>query len=209
MAFGQPGLRNARRDTRKYLTSALSDVLHLFMSTDANMAQRHGQVLAELSALGLELARDLQARALAADDVAVAADLGRAFHSVSRSVRQTLALEAKLQRDRQRQDREDRAETVRAEDARRQRRKAQVHAAVERCVWNEADGSEAERLLDDLDDWLDAELLSDDLPDETLDAHIARICADLGVTAPAPLAPPLSPPLGKGEAPQPPPPSSS
>ena len=160
------------------------------MATPAEKIERQDRILAELSELGLELARDLQARALAADDVVVAADLGRAFHSVSRSVRQTLALDAKLDRDRQRQDREDRIDAVRAHQARRDRRRDQVRAAVERCVWNEADGSEAERLLADLDDYLDADDLTDHLPDETLDAHIARICAGLGVS------PPLSAPEG-------------
>jgi hypothetical protein len=161
----------------------------------AEKIERQDRILAELSELGLELARDLQARALAADDVAVAADLGRAFHSVSRSVRQTLALDAKLERDRQRQDREDRIDAVRAHKARADRRKAQVRAAVERCIWNEAEGSEAEHLLSDLDDYLDADDLTDTFAGgDPIEAHIARLCADLGVTPPTP--PPFSSPGG-------------
>jgi len=51
-------------------------------------------ILAELSELGLALARDLQACALAADEASDKADLSLAFQRTSRSVRQTLALEA-------------------------------------------------------------------------------------------------------------------
>jgi hypothetical protein len=103
---------------------------------------------------------------------------------VSRSVRQTLALEAKLERDRQLQDRDDRDDARRAQEARVSRRKAQVSAAVERCIWSEAEGDEAERLLDDLADRLDEEALYEAFGEDPVAAHIARICADLGVTPP-------------------------
>jgi phosphoglycolate phosphatase-like HAD superfamily hydrolase len=153
------------------------------------MRERQERILAELSELGLALARDLQARALAADDTAEASELGLAFHRVARSVRQTLALQSRLERDRQRAEREDRADVQRAETARAERRRAQVKFAVERCVFSEADGSEAERLLDELDDRLEEDTLSDAFAgDDPIEAHIARICADLGVEPPRPLA---------------------
>jgi hypothetical protein len=157
------------------------------MATSSDKRARQERILAELSELGLALARDLQARALAAQDVAEASELGLAFHRVSRSVRQTLALEAKLERDAQRADREDLADAVRARTARADRRRAQVRIAVERCVWSEADGPEAERLLHELDDRLEEAALSDDFTGEDpVDVHIARICAELGVEPPAP-----------------------
>jgi hypothetical protein len=56
----------------------------------------------------LTLARSIHGRALAAEDDKAASDLGLAFHRISRSVRQTLALEAKLERDQRREAREDR-----------------------------------------------------------------------------------------------------
>ena len=73
-----------------------------------------------------------------------------------------------------------------------QHRKAQVRMAVERLVWSEAEEDEAERLLADLDNLLDEESLSDGFTESPLEAHIARICRDLGLSpwpdgaAPAP-----------------------
>jgi hypothetical protein len=52
--------------------------------------------------------------------------------------------------------------------------------AVERSIWNEAEGAEAERLLDELDDLLDEEALSDAFTEDPVEAHIARIRDDLG-----------------------------
>ena len=53
---------------------------------------RHGRILAELAGMGLELARDLRERALAAETAEEATRLARAFQAISRGVRQTLAL---------------------------------------------------------------------------------------------------------------------
>jgi hypothetical protein len=163
---------------------ALSHVLVLFMADATDMTERHGRILAELSELGLALARGVQAQALAADDPASAADLSLAFHRVSRSVRQTLALEARLERDRNQKDREDRAEAAREAERRVQHRKSQVRMAVERLVWNEAEDDEAERLLAELENLLDEEALSDNFTEAPLDVHIARICKELGLAAP-------------------------
>jgi hypothetical protein len=77
------------------------------MSTPAEMQERHGAMLAELAELGLSLARDLHAAALAAETPAERQGLATAFHRISRSVRQTMALEAKLERDARRAERED------------------------------------------------------------------------------------------------------
>ena len=164
------------------------------MATAKQSRERQDRILAELSELGLALARDLQARALAADDAAEASELGLAFHRVARAVRQTLALEARLERDHQRAEREVSSDARRAETDRADRRRAQIKFAVERCVFSEADGPEAERLLDELDDRLEEGALSDAFAGEDpIDLHIARICADLGVTLP-----PSSSPLGGG-----------
>ena len=102
----------------------------------------------------------------------------------SRSVRQCIALKAKLLRDQVRHDREDQAHASRQADTRIQIRKAQVRLSVERAVWNEADGPEAERLLTELDDILEAETFSDDFLQGLVQTHIARICEELGVTPP-------------------------
>lgn len=155
------------------------------METPLEKRERQDRILAELSELGLELARDLQASALAAREASDKADLSLAFHRTSRSVRQSLALEARLERDREAADREDHEVAKRAASAHAARRKAQVKLAVERCVWSEADGDEAEKLLNDLDDILELDTLSDTYAgDDPVETHIARICAELGVDTP-------------------------
>ncbi|THD76256.1 MAG: hypothetical protein E7812_16900, partial [Phenylobacterium sp.] len=118
------------------------------MSIQADMAERRLAILGELSELGLSLARDLHSAALAAEDIAEKAKLAEAFHRTSRSVRQSLALHARLVRDDTRQDREAVAQAARETDARVSRRKAQVKAAVERLIWTEHEASDAEPLLD-------------------------------------------------------------
>ena len=60
------------------------------------MREKQEALLGELADLGMSLARDLHARALAASDDAVACDLALAFHRISRSLRQTLALQSRL-----------------------------------------------------------------------------------------------------------------
>jgi len=155
------------------------------MSTATEKADRQDRILTELSELGLALARDLQACALAADDVATKSDLGRTFHHVARSVRQALALEARLQRDRQRAGREARAEVERDGAARAERRKAQVRIAVKRCIGYEHSGFDADNLLDDLDERLEEDALHGILAGEDdIEVHIARLCEELGVPPP-------------------------
>lgn len=154
------------------------------MSDATEMAERHGRVLAELSELALSLARHLHERALSAEAPEEAARLGGAFHAVSRSARQSLALEARLERDRRRRDQEDRAEAAREARVRVHTRRAQLRAAVERLIWTESEGEEAERLLDDLDDFLDETALYDDFTETPVEAHIQRIGAELGLFPP-------------------------
>ncbi len=154
------------------------------MSDATEITERRNRILAELSERGLTLARDLHERALAAETTEEACNLGLAFHRISRSLRQTLALEARLERDRRRQDHEDRAEAARQDQARVHRRRSQLRLAVERAIWTEAEGEEAERLIDELDDVLEAEVLADGFGTDPVDVHIARLCADFGLAAP-------------------------
>jgi hypothetical protein len=147
------------------------------------MMERHARGLAELTELGLSLARDLHACALAEPDPKTKGDTALAFHRVSRSVRQSMALEARLKRDLTRQDREARAEAVQATETRVRNRKAQVRAAVERLIWTEAESDEeAERLVDELGEHLDEAALDQDFADAPVEVHIARLRADLGLS---------------------------
>jgi hypothetical protein len=181
------------------LTTDDLDVLVLFMATPPEIADEDIRLLDELSALGMAMSRDLQGRCLAVGDAGEAADLALGFQRSSRSVRQTIALKAKLLRDRVRFGRQDQTHAVREAEGRMLIRKAQVRLNVERAVWNEADGPEAERLLDELDDILEAETFSDDFVQGLVGTHIARICEELGVTPLTDTAATFSSPVGGGE----------
>jgi hypothetical protein len=141
------------------------------------IAERQGQVLAELAELGLGIARRLAARAEAAESDADAQALALAFHRVSRSVRLTLALEVRLQRERLQGAREARKETARAA----QTRKEQVRHALGRAMSAETEADETERLWDVLEERLDEAGLYEDFVAGPVEACIARIRADLGL----------------------------
>ncbi|HET6972096.1 MAG TPA: hypothetical protein VFH92_13295, partial [Phenylobacterium sp.] len=115
-----PGSRARRSDTplsdepwrALSLTTAALYVPVLFMSDasahddDDELASRDAEILDELAELGLELARGLQERALAAAGAQDASTLAMAFQRVARTVRQSLALKGKLRRDELREGRE-------------------------------------------------------------------------------------------------------
>jgi hypothetical protein len=152
------------------------------MSSMTEMAERHGRVLAELAELGLGLARGLQAQVLEAPAGEDAPGLALAFHRVSRSVRLSVALEARLERERRQDWRDDRARITHETE----RRKTQLRAAVTRAVLSETDGREAEALLDELEDRLDEDGLHDDFIAGPVEAQVARIRAGLGLALTAP-----------------------
>lgn len=158
------------------------------------MAERHGRILGRLSELGMSLAEGMHAQAavaMEADDPKAVADLTLSFHRISRSVRQSIALEAKLVRDAARAEREaaDEAERKRTAILRDPvamvRRKAAVRDAIEKVIWSERDGDEAEELVERLETHLGAGSVDDDLCLEPLETHIARLCADLGLPLPS------------------------
>jgi len=156
------------------------------MVNRADMAERHASVLAELTEAGRVIALDLQARALAAETPAEAADVANAFHKVSRSVRQSMALEARFARDLTRADREDREAAEKERKRGVERRRAQVEAA-ERLIWTEyeRDEDEGEDLVAALGEQLDAAVLDDDFAATPIEAQIVRLCEDLGLPKPS------------------------
>ncbi|MDB5425156.1 MAG: hypothetical protein JWQ29_2572 [Phenylobacterium sp.] len=174
------------------------------MTTSPQSAEQDIRLLDHISQLGMAMACDFQQRCLAVGDAREAADLALAFQRATRSVRQSIALKAKLTRDVTLHERDDRAHAVRETEARVQVRKAQVRLHVERAVWNEADGPEAERLLDELDDLLDCGAFDEGFVQGPVETHVARFCEELGVT-PLPAAGDsfLSSPVGEGESPSP------
>jgi hypothetical protein len=156
------------------------------MVDPADMTERHAAILARLADVGERLAMKHAERALAADDPAVEAAATAAFHRAARSVRQCLALEAKLVRDAARAAREDHNHLQSETTARRLRRRSHARAAVERLIWTETeDHIAAERFEAELDDLLDLEDFTGGLDDEAVETLIARLARDLGLPIPA------------------------
>ena len=148
------------------------------MISAADIAREQDAGLQLLFQRGLELALKLQDDAMAAESADERARLGAAFHRISRSLRQTLALEARLDRDAT-------AEGVHLETARLARRKAQVKATVERLIWTETETQEREdHLCDLLETFLDEDHLHGRLADGDIDPHITRLCGEIGLKDP-------------------------
>ena len=151
------------------------------MSISTDMADRRLAILGELAELGLSLARDLHSAALASEDAAEKARLAEAFHRTGRSVRQSLALHAKLERDDARAEREAASHAASETAARVRKRRAQIKSTVERLIWTEHEPAEAEDLELHLDAHLEEAELSDDFLDDAVDTHIARVCKALNL----------------------------
>ena len=169
------------------------------MSSAPDIADRDQQMLAELAELDLALARHVQARALASEDAAEVADLSRAYQRISRCVRQTLALKAKLKREAEQHARWLDARDMRphapaptpdpaAIAARAARRRAQLEQAVVRVIWaeREYDGPDweerRERRLQHLDACIDLRAETDVIGRGALDEDIRLLCGDLGLS---------------------------
>lgn len=175
------------------------------MTPSEDMAERHGRMLARYAELSLSLAEDVHAAAVAAEDPDQKARLANGFHKLGRAMRQSIALEARFVRDR---DRDQRAASLDAADAARvavARRQDQVRAAVERQIYCEVEPCDAPAWLADLNERLEEEALYDGTDHEPVEAHIARLAADLGLTGeavrdyvPRSQRPRISPPRGGG-----------
>jgi len=155
------------------------------MSDASEKAERCQRILGELTELGLTLARDLHARALSAETTQDAQALSLAFQRVSRSVRQSLALEAKMEREAQVAAREAQTRAHLQQVGRAGDLKRRVGVAMNRLIWTEADGDEdeAEALDDDLTARLDEMALAEDFLEIPLETLVAQLTADMGLGA--------------------------
>lgn len=155
----------------------------MFMTSGNDMAERHARAFAELSELGMALARDLQARALAAADDDTAQALGRAFHAVARTVRQTMALEARLARDAVRHAREaaEAAEIAgRDRPARSEKRRAEIREVLVRHIWTEAENEDIGlELTWAMDEMLKDAMVSTTFLDRPLEVWIEKIRGEI------------------------------
>ena len=154
-------------------------VLVLFVDTTPDQ-QRRIEVLSQLEEIGLALALSLKAKAEAASTLEEAQALALAFHRVSRSVRLSVALELRLERDVRDHAAEDRRLNLRAADT----RKAQVRKAIAREAYAEYEPDDAEALLDELEDRLEEEALYETFPQGAIEACLSRIRKDLGLPDP-------------------------
>ena len=170
------------------------------MDDAATMAEAQEQALGIFADAVLKLALDIQQEALAAEDLDQKVRAAGAVHQLGRSLRQTIALQAKLARD-ARSEAAAKPEPQRFAPPPAQppspkavavgRRRDWLTRGVERCVWTEYDREdEAEEftgdsLLDDLHERL-ADLMAD--PDAFLalnpDDLLVQLCQDLGLKPP-------------------------
>ena len=153
------------------------------MSVPADMHARHARNLERLTELGMALCEQVQADAMAGA-VEQRAELALVFHRVARGVRQTMALAERFERLKARAEREaaDHREKVRA--AAVKTRVKQVETAVERLVWDEYEGVAPDELSGRLDAILAQEQLTEAFLDETITAHVQRICKLLDIGPP-------------------------
>ena len=153
------------------------------MSTPETLAEKHARILGALAEYGLDFAAKLHGQGMAAEDPAATADLARAFHAVARTVRQTLALETRLIRERGRIELDDQAEARREVGRTADRCRNQVHTALEREIWNEHEEEEASDLVDDLQTRLILEDLAGAFADGDVEAHVVRLRGELGLSS--------------------------
>jgi hypothetical protein len=179
------------------------------MSDAAHTLSREEEMLARLAELDLAAAEKAHARYMAAEESSEIAELGRTYQQMSRSLRQTLALKAKLARDREsaavnrppRREAPLDHEDLRFVSPQHRARIEQAAAAArpyverERPDYDEFDDIEIFDVLLDLAE--EPDFL--DLPIETLVARVLEAMCDI------PSSSPLSePPPGKGHPPEPP-----
>ena len=161
----------------------------------AARAERRLRVLAELADIGMEISRALRERvAQQVGEDETKGDPGLAFSRIARAVRQTLALDAKLDQERQvarglalAHLAEAQAKVERAAAHERLRgliRKSVVRDAVEQAIDDQAEGDDVERLVTDLRERLDDEDEYDalDFNDRPIGEMVVQICRDLGLT---------------------------
>ncbi len=147
---------------------------------DADLRTREDAMLARAAELCLSLAEHLHAEVLTAEPADKPA-LTKALHTALRSMRQSIALRRKVER-------EDRQASQAVASAAVALRKAQVRAGVAALAWNEHEPPEYEELLEALDEQLDADCLFDNFTAEPVEAHVDRLALayGLGIESPAP-----------------------
>ena len=146
------------------------------MSEPIEPTWRHDLILNEIAGLCLNVARDLSRCAEDTENPERKVKLAGASHQMCRSIRQTLALQARLARHVRREGQK-RAET----------RKARVRSGLKQLIWTEYEPAEAPELEARLERLLDAE--PETLAKGSVEAHIQRLSKLLGVRFATPTPP--------------------
>jgi hypothetical protein len=154
------------------------------MDGRAEMAERHGRMLGRLAEMSLALAERLYDKAMAAEAEGEIQSLSASYHRMARSARQSMALEERFWRERARWAREEETRGERRDTKQLARRKGQVKARVERLIWDEHEGDEAEALVEELDTRLFEDALFDGFLEAPLEVHVVRLCQELGLNSP-------------------------
>jgi hypothetical protein len=157
---------------------------------------RDMEMLRELAALGMEMARAVQGQVM--EQIAegkqpsvAGGDPGLVFARISKTVRQAIALKRKIAEEadaREHRTAEQQAahlaqQAQRAATAQRsliEQRKERIQRGVERLIEQSANDSDYENLLEDLYDRLDDYQADGELSRATVDEMIARIAGELG-----------------------------
>lgn len=153
---------------------------------EANRSAQRLAMLRELAEIGMRLARGVERQA--EEPEAAPGDVGLVFSRIARAVRQTLALEARLEEEfqvRAKQEQGDR-DYRRAREARApiDRRSRLVRRAVASAIEADTDDIEsAEQLLECLDERLGDREADDDFMGRPIGELVALICKNLGVRA--------------------------
>jgi hypothetical protein len=179
----------------------------MFMSQAAHIAERRQQMLARLAELDLVATEAAHASYLEAIDTPEEAEKGRTYQRMGRSLRHSLALHERFERNASREAREETLAARReamlnppiVEDAPRRefprdieaanQRADDLRTAVRRVIWSE--GFEKSELESEcelagqwyrrLEEWLLDERCDDDFFTRPLDEHVADICAEMGL----------------------------
>lgn len=114
-------------------------------------AERYARLLSGFAERCGRMSADIEDRFQATEDPMVAATLAQAMHAIGRSLRQTIALALRLEREAATIHRQalDEAKAERAEQI--TQRSARVRSAVEQLLWTEYEGVDCEEDLDGLD----------------------------------------------------------
>jgi hypothetical protein len=138
------------------------------MALSPDRADAHQRDLADYQAVIMKAVRAADAELDQAEGAEALAGIVSTLHKAGRALRQSMALEAKLARD---ADRDAAALTEKAVET----RKAQIRHVVGRLIWTEHERLDAQVFSAELDELLDAEAREAGFLDQPLDDQIVRL----------------------------------